>query len=157
MEPPSPGITVINQSGRRVRTSQLRQAASLALKRHGLSGELSVLLTDDEHVRQLNKQFRGVDEPTDILTFPTNQADGSYLGDIAISVPYAVRQAGARGVSLSQELGYLAIHGALHIAGLDDESDQDRENMVAEMNQVAVAAGLKPDEQWWSMLHGEDR
>ena len=113
-----------------------------------------MLLTDDAHIRDLNRQFRGVDESTDVLTFPS-APDGTYLGDIAISVPYAERQALARRVSLTQELAYLAIHGALHLAGFDDEEDADREKMVAEMNEVAKAAGLKPDEQWWSILHGE--
>jgi rRNA maturation RNase YbeY len=139
----------------------MRQAASLALQRHGLAGEVSVLLTDDEHIRELNRQFRFVDEATDVLTFPTSpdpeiaDVEGSYLGDIAISVPYAERQAKARGVSLSQELAYLAIHGALHIAGLDDEEESDRAKMVSEMNEIATTAGLKPDKDWHSILHGE--
>ena len=152
MEPPSTGnVTVLNQSTRRVRISQIRQAAEIALARHGhASDTVCLLLTNDEHIRDLNRQFRKIDEATDVLTFPSAQG-----GDIAISVEYAERQAALRKVSLSQELSYLAIHGALHLAGFDDEGDQDRATMVREMNEVAKEAGLKPDEEWWSILHGE--
>ncbi len=152
MEPPSTGnVTVLNQSTRRVRISQIRQAAELALARHGHAGDaVCLLLTDDPHIRELNNQFRKVDEATDVLTFPSPHG-----GDIAISVEYAERQAAARKVSLTQELAYLAIHGALHLAGFDDEGDQDRANMVKQMNRIAQEAGLKPDENWWSILHGE--
>jgi probable rRNA maturation factor len=155
MEPPSSrNITVLNQSERKLRTAHLRRAASLALARHGLSdANVCVLLTDDQHIRELNARFRGMDEPTDVLTFPSGLPDP--LGDIAISVEYAQRQAEARGVSLSQELGYLAIHGALHLAGLDDEEEAQRAHMVREMNAVAVEVGLKPDEAWASILHEE--
>ncbi|MFX8316485.1 rRNA maturation RNase YbeY, partial [Acinetobacter baumannii] len=75
----------------------------------------------------MNSEFRGIDQPTDVLTFPADQSVvGAPLGDIAIGVGYATRQARARGVSLTQELCYLAIHGALHLAGFDDETEQDR-------------------------------
>lgn len=108
-------------------------------------------------MRELNRKFRGVDESTDVLTFPAGDFPGAPLGDIAIAVPYAERQAKARGVSLSQELGYLAIHGALHLVGFDDESEEERARMVGGMNRVAVASGLKPDLQWSSLLHGDPK
>jgi rRNA maturation RNase YbeY len=156
MEPPSTGnVTVLNQSNRRVRISQIRQAAEVALARHGhANAVVCLLLTGDDHIRELNRQFRKLDEATDVLTFPAPEGSPS-LGDIAISVEYAERQAKARKVSLTQELSYLAIHGALHLCGFDDENEKDREAMVREMNVVAREAGLKPDEEWWSILHGE--
>jgi rRNA maturation RNase YbeY len=112
--------------------------------------DVSVLLTDDSMMQRLNLQFRGIDAPTDVLTFPLD-SDGS--GDIAISVPYAQRQAAARGVSLTEELGFLAIHGGLHLLGLDDQSEPDRAEMVRRMNLAAEAAGLTPDLEWSSVLH----
>lgn len=118
--------------------------------------EVCVLLSDDEEVRRLNREFRQIDEATDVLTFPADSSlPGAPLGDIAISVPYAERQAKARGVALAQEIGFLAIHGALHLAGFDDESEPDRIKMVEEMNRAAVVAGLHPDENWCSLLHAE--
>jgi len=112
---------------------------------------VSILLTEDAEMQALNAQFRNLDESTDVLTFPADIP--MLLGDIAISVPYADRQAKVRGVSLSQELAYLAIHGGLHLLGFDDESEDDRKVMIEQMNRAAVAAGLKPDYEWTSLLH----
>jgi rRNA maturation RNase YbeY len=127
-----------------------------AFRRHGKpNAKACLLLTSEERVRELNRTFRGVDESTDVLTFPAGTYAGDDLGDVAIAVPYAERQAKLRKVSLTQELGFLAIHGALHLVGLDDQTEIDRAEMVREMNLVAVEAGLKPDEQWASILHGE--
>ena len=162
MEPPSKTrVNVLNQSGRRLRLEPLRLGVSRALERHGReTAVVNVLLTGDDEIRALNQKFRNVDDSTDVLTFPSGELPVEMpseipLGDIAISVPFAARQAAARGVSLGQEIAYLGIHGALHLVGFEDERDTDRENMVAEMNAVAVAAGLKPDEDWYSLLHQE--
>ena len=157
MEPPSSyKISILNESGRRAPVSIIRRGISSALSLFGPPiGSVSVLLTTDEGIQALNQDFRSINEPTDVLTFPGDGFPGTPLGDIAISVPYASRQAAKRGVSLSQELGYLAIHGALHLAGYDDETEKERVEMVDTMNQVAVAAGLKPDPDWSSILHEE--
>lgn len=157
MEPPSNSrITILNESGTRVQLEPLRRAVATALARHGRENAVvNVLLTRDEEIRTLNERFRKLDEPTDVLTFPTGDFPGATLGDIAISVPFARKQADARKVSLGQELAYLSIHGALHLVGFDDESERDRKKMVAEMNSVAIAAGFKPDLEWHSLLHEE--
>jgi len=154
MEPPSTrDVTVLNESRRRVRTRFLKHAVGIALSQHGHTDtEVCVLLTSDERVKELNRDFRGIDETTDVLTFPSGEGSD---GDVAIAVPYAERQANVRGVTLEQELGYLAIHGALHLAGFDDESESDRAEMVSQMNRAAIAAGLPPDEEWASLLHEE--
>jgi len=154
MEPPSSCfVTVLNESRRRVRTRFLKHAVAVALSQHDQpAAEVCVLLTSDEHIRELNRDFRGVDEPTDVLTFPAGEGSN---GDVAIAVPYAERQASVRGVTLEQELAYLAIHGALHLAGFDDECESDRAEMVSQMNRAAVAAGFPPDEEWASLLHEE--
>jgi len=157
MEPPSSrNITVLNESERIVRKSRLARAMRGAFERHGKpDAKACLLLTSDERIRELNRDFRGVDESTDVLTFPAGDFAGDQLGDVAIAVPYAERQAKMRRVSLSQELGFLAIHGALHLVGLDDQTEPDRAEMVRQMNLVAQDAGLKPDERWASILHGE--
>ncbi|MEA2554083.1 MAG: putative rRNA maturation factor [Fimbriimonadaceae bacterium] len=155
MEPPSKTqINVLNSSGNRVRLEPIRRAVGVALRRHGReTAAVNVLLTGDEEIRSLNRQFRNVDEATDVLSFPAGEFPNAPLGDIAISIEYARKQAQARGVSLGQELGYLAIHGALHLVGFDDETEADRARMVEEMNLVAMDAGLKPDHEWHSLLH----
>ena len=156
-EPPSSrNITVLNESERIVQKSRLQRAMAQAFIKHGKAdAHACLLLTSDDRVRELNKQFRGIDASTDVLTFPSGDHAGLQLVVVAIGVPYAERQARKRRVSLSQELGYLAIHGALHLVGFDDQTDDDRAEMMREMNIVAVEAGLKPDDQWCSILHGE--
>jgi rRNA maturation RNase YbeY len=154
MEPPSSGpVTVVNDSGRPIDAGAIIDAVRVALAQHGRSPEeVTVLLTSDASVREMNRRYRSLDEATDVLTFV---ADEDANGDIAIAVPYAERQAALRGVTLEQELGYLAIHGALHLVGFDDETEPERAEMAAEMNRAAIAAGLPPDEAWASLLHGD--
>ncbi|HWA83862.1 MAG TPA: rRNA maturation RNase YbeY [Fimbriimonadaceae bacterium] len=155
MEPPSShAVAISNESGRRAPRALIARAVSATLALHGRHSEaVSVLIGTDEAIRELNCRYRGLDEPTDVLTFPSDDVPGAPLGDIAIALPYAERQARVRGVSLSQELGYLAIHGTLHLLGFDDEVEEERAAMVDEMNRAAVSAGLKPDEHWASLLH----
>lgn len=116
--------------------------------------EISVLLTSDERIRSLNRDFRGVDEATDVLSFPAPATCAHSLGDIAISVDMAARQASARGATLGEELCFLAIHGGLHLLGFDDETERERLDMVRRMNEVAEASGLRPDLTWSSLPHG---
>jgi probable rRNA maturation factor len=147
-------VEVVNRSGRRSPSAIIRKGIEAVMSQHhGRRGVVSILLTEDLEMADLNERFRRIKEPTDVLTFPSEFP--GVLGDIAISVPYAERQAKARGVSLSQEIGYLAIHGGLHLLGFDDETEEDRVAMVEQMNRAAVAAGLKPDREWASILHGD--
>jgi probable rRNA maturation factor len=91
-----------------------------------LRGHVSVLLTTDAAIRRLNRQFRGIDKPTDVLSFPAEtsvRTKEEIAGDLAISVPTARRQAAACDHSLATELKVLILHGLLHLAGYDHESD----------------------------------
>lgn len=151
MEPPSPlTVSVLVPEEWDDLTSDLERALRVAME-HG-RGDAAVLLTTSEHVRDLNRQFRGLDEPTDVLTFPSGHHQG---GDIAISLPEAERQATLRGVPVRDEILFLAIHGALHLMGLDDETEPERAHMVDRMNDVARRIGLPPDDAWASLLHEE--
>ncbi len=155
MEPPSTtSVSIVDESGSGIDGSLIIRGIQVALNQQGASNQIvCVLLTTDEGIQALNFEHRGVDEATDVLTFPAGEFPHAPLGDIAISVPYATRQAAARGVTLDQELAFLAIHGALHLCGLDDEDEDSRVQMVAEMNRAAVEAGLSPDNDWYSLLH----
>jgi probable rRNA maturation factor len=83
-----------------------------------------VLLTTDTAIRKLNRQFRGIDQATDVLSFPAESLPGfEVAGDLAISVPMAMRQAGEQGHALSAEVKVLMLHGLLHLAGYDHETD----------------------------------
>jgi probable rRNA maturation factor len=91
---------------------------NFALEELGLKGsEVSVLITGDEGMRALNKKFRRIDKPTDVLSFPMDES--GMLGDIAVSVDKAVAQAVEFGVSFEEELARLLVHGFLHLIGYD--------------------------------------
>lgn len=87
--------------------------------------EISLLLTDDETIRQLNKEYRNKDKSTDVLSFPME--DEIMLGDIAISVNTAKRQAEEVEINLDRETAFLFIHGLLHLLGYDHETSQEDE------------------------------
>lgn len=90
-----------------------------------LRGQVNVLLTSDTGIRRLNRQFRGKNKATDVLSFPAMQAPGAeaIAGDLAISLPTALQQACQQGHALSTELKVLILHGLLHLAGYDHETD----------------------------------
>lgn len=154
MEPPSSGfITILNHTGRDLELSAPLDGIRGAFRRFGKQPtEVSLLLTSDAAIRRLNREYRDVDSATDVLTFPLDEDGG---GDIAISLDTAERQAAARGVDLTTELAYLAIHGALHLVGLDDITDRQRAEMMREMNAVAVEIGLPSDAAWESIYATE--
>ncbi|MDQ2969962.1 MAG: rRNA maturation RNase YbeY [Acidobacteriota bacterium] len=88
------------------------------------AGEVSVLFCGDARMRGLNRRYRGMDRSTDVLAFaPDSRPDPSFLGDIVVSVPYAVRQARLRGERASREMDRLLVHGFLHLLGYDHETD----------------------------------
>jgi len=116
----------------------LEQLAATVLAGEGITGptELSLLITDDEGIRIINRQYRGIDAPTDVLSFsalPSSSEEAFVtppdgilrLGDIVISYERASDQATEFGHSVRQELGELFVHGLLHILGYDHENPSD--------------------------------
>jgi probable rRNA maturation factor len=112
---------------RRLRTFLSDVAASVGREQCSAT----VALVSDERIRDLNRRFRGYDEPTDVLSFQAGgpEQDG-YLGDIVISVETAFRQARRRGSSLPRELRVLTLHGFLHLLGYDHETDDGQMRRV---------------------------
>ena len=107
-----------------------------ALERLGAPAvaEVALVLADDQELARLNETFRGIAEPTDVLSFVPRSAhlppsESGYLGDIVISVPFAERNAAAAGRDLASELRLLAVHGLLHLLGHDDEDEAGAEAM----------------------------
>jgi probable rRNA maturation factor len=95
----------------------------------GLSGQVTVLLTTDATIRDLNRRFRGKDEATDVLSFSAEnplQSQEKIAGDVAISLETARKQATGQGHTLAIELRILMLHGLLHLAGYDHEADAGR-------------------------------
>jgi probable rRNA maturation factor len=100
------------------------------VERDGFS--LSLLFTDDEKIQELNRDFRGKDMATDVLSF--SQMEGEefgfenyFLGDIVIAVPYVTKQAQGLGHSVFEEVRYLILHGILHLMGYDHDENEDCE------------------------------
>lgn len=114
---------------------------------------ISVLITDDEEIRRLNKLWRNKDQTTDVLSWPAPDIPGEHLGDIAISVETAAKQAVTRRVSLTNEAAMLAIHGGLHLLGFDDQTETEYDLMQIKMREVAELVGLSMKGEWGA--HGE--
>jgi probable rRNA maturation factor len=126
------------QAGRKSSRKNLRLPSLRALKEFlaraqaavGLRGEVSVLLTSDAAMRKLNRQFRGKNKATDVLSFPAFDSQQNHernrrrtAGDLAISLEMACTQAATRGHSLETEIRILILHGLLHLKGFDHEND----------------------------------
>jgi probable rRNA maturation factor len=124
------GLTARKATDRQLRLPSARSLAQFLRNAQGavrLQGQVTVLLTTDNSIRRLNRQFRGIDQATDVLSFPAAEtAFSGIVGDIAISVPTARRQADEQGNSLADEVKVLILHGLLHLAGLDHERDNGR-------------------------------
>ena len=121
---------------RRGLTAFVRNAANAAvaegkpeLLNDGIQHEVSIVLSDDAQLQTLNRDFRGQDKPTDVLSFEGQDPDGVYLGDIIISMERCAEQATEANHSLDDELALLTIHGMLHLLGYDHGDDAEREAM----------------------------
>jgi probable rRNA maturation factor len=110
---------------------------------------LTVLLTDDRHMKQLNHDYRGLNSSTDVLSFPAGNArvdfseQTPYLGDVAISVPTANKQSQSSGHPLAAELQLLTVHGVLHLLGFDHLSTEDKARMWSRQNEILLSLGLE--------------
>ncbi len=139
----------------------LEDAVKLASEKvaelYGLEhAEVSVTLTDNEHIHKLNREYRGVDRPTDVLSFALTESDEptveggpetEILGDLVLSVERVAAQAKEYGHSLRREAAFLTVHGMLHLLGYDHIEDEDREEMEAEQRNVMDALGISREEQ----------
>src|SRR5688572_12084575 len=110
--------------------------------------QLSITLVTDERIRELNHGHRGLDEVTDVLSFPLQTEDAAsfvlppsaptHLGDVVLALGRAAEQAEEYGHPLERELAYLTVHGVLHLLGYDHEAEADREAMRAREEEVLV-------------------
>ena len=135
-----------------VDTEPLYRAGLAALaQQNAAAGELTIVVTDDATIQELNRRYRNTDEPTDVLAFP-NEARGPfveiaglprYLGDIVISFSRARAQANGAGHSLQAELQLLVVHGVLHLLGHDDTKSEERATMWTAQAQILRAVGVQ--------------
>jgi len=110
------------------------------------SANMTIVLTDDRQLHELNHDFLDVDSPTDVLSFPSLETDPEtnelYLGDILISIPRAKQQAESAGHTLEAEVQLLVVHGTLHLLGYDHASDEEKSVMWNEQAKVLERLGL---------------
>lgn len=124
-------------------------AAEAALAHQGYSraSELTVVLSDDAQLHDLNQQFLGIAAPTDVLSFPAGEVDPErgvpYLGDVIISCERATAQAEAAGHALMDELRLLVVHGVLHLLGHDHAQAEDKTRMWADQAEILAALGIE--------------
>lgn len=137
----------VRRSGVDVR--RLKSVASALLDAVGESGSaISLSLVDDAAIQVLNREHRGKDKPTDVLSFPLyepGEEAGEHerlLGDVVISVDTARRQAAEYDASLQNEVYRLLIHGILHVLGHDHMEAEERKEMEAEERRLAAAIGM---------------
>lgn len=128
-------VTVQDLTRRSAHVARLvRRGLSLAMPKLGLrSHGISVVLINDARMKSLNRRFRGIDRPTDVLSFESGETSGkqTLLGDIAISVPTARAQAKKAGKTQKGEFLLLSIHGLLHLLGYDHATAADEKRMFA--------------------------
>lgn len=116
-------VAFTNESGVRINENPLKETCSLILRRLNRLDrvEVELLVVRDQKIKTLNKQYRQVNEPTDVLSFPANSVEAdtraNFLGSIVISVDTATKQAKQAGISLEQEMRTLTGHGFLHLLG----------------------------------------
>jgi len=151
-------IQVIPQYTAYVDSALIEQAVEHTLRMEQVAGpvEVGILITDDAGLQRLNQAYRGVDAPTDVLSFAEVDDDSAfvrppdaprYLGDIAISWERVVAQAAEYGHSRERELAFLVVHGMLHLLGYDHErSPADEANMRAREEEILHALGLSREE-----------
>jgi probable rRNA maturation factor len=119
-----------------------RRGSLAALRAEKAAGEICIELTNDEMIHGCNRDFRFVDRPTDVLSFPAAEGEeligipDGHLGDIMISVETAARQAAELGHSTEREITFLAVHGTLHVLGYDHIEPEDEELMTARQREI---------------------
>lgn len=123
-----------------LRKTEMGKFVAAAAQAVGLKGEVHVLLSDDATLRRLNKTFRKKNRATDVLSFPAADGIAGVAGDLAISLETAASQAKEHGHSLREEVRVLLLHGVLHLAGYDHETDKGA--MAERETQLRAQLGL---------------
>ncbi|MBL8132165.1 MAG: rRNA maturation RNase YbeY [Anaerolineae bacterium] len=141
-------IEVQNDAGYPADAGALIHAAQTVLRAHEIEPNcvMTIVLTDDAAVAALNRQFRGIDSPTDVLSFPLGGSpvpgEPPYLGDLVIAYPYSAAQAAREEFSAAHGLLLLVVHGTLHLLGYDHDSPENRAEMWAAQEDALNALGV---------------
>jgi probable rRNA maturation factor len=143
-------IDIQNQGDYPVDAACLQDASAAVLVQHDVSPDttLSVVIVDDTYIQNLNRQYRQVDAPTDVLSFPADpppveiEDEPLYLGDMVIAYPYAAAQAKRESHELNHSLALLVVHGTLHLLGYDHDTAERRAEMWAAQDAALNALNI---------------
>src|SRR5690349_5246607 len=143
-------IDIQNDSNYDIDAARLQAASQQVLKQHDVDPDtaLSIVFVDNAYIQNVNRQFRGIDAPTDVLSFPADDPpveiddEPPYLGDLIIAYPYASEQAVCEGHALSDSLSLLVVHGTLHLLGYDHDTPEHRAEMWAAQDAALTALGI---------------
>jgi probable rRNA maturation factor len=116
------------------------RAATAALG--AVEGDVVILLTDDEAVREINARFRDRDRPTNVLSFPAAESAFPHLGDLTLAFGVCATEAEAQAKTLSDHLSHLIVHGVLHLLGRDHEDDAEADEMEDEERSILASLGV---------------
>lgn len=121
---------------------QIIDSAISSIQKHcpDISGEVSILLTNDEEIQELNKTYRGKDKPTNVLSFPQNEE--GLLGDIAMALETLRREAVEQEKTLQEHFTHLFVHGVLHLSGYDHEHESDQRDMEQQEVKILHEMGI---------------
>lgn len=126
---------------RAIARETIAAAASESRAAPAEGAEVSLCLADDATLRALNARWRGIDKPTNVLSFPAADGAGRHLGDIALAFETLEREAGELGVPLADHYRHLVAHGFLHLIGYDHETDGEAERMEALETRILARLG----------------
>ena len=150
-------ITIIQEIGlpETLKTDALRAAVACTLDHQGMDPDkdVSIVITDDSRIQDLNAKYRRVDQPTDVLAFPTNSDAtfpdefidseiANYLGDVVLSSERAQAQIESRAHDLRSELLLLIVHGVLHLCGHDHIDQTNKQTMWAAQQEILTILGV---------------
>ena len=132
-------------------SAELEKIALAASKTalENISDDLSIVFCDDQYIQELNSQYRGLDRPTDVLSFPSDEINpesgNRYLGDIVISYSQALVQAETARNSFASEISMLVVHGVLHLRGFDHDNTENKGEMWPKQTSILGSLGIKMD------------
>jgi probable rRNA maturation factor len=152
-------IEIQNEYDFVISEDRLRAAAQTVIAQHqnhvdypaAADSALTIVITENQAVADLNRSYRGIDAPTDVLSFPADEPpveladEPPYLGDLIIAYPYAKAQAERESHALDDSLALLVVHGTLHLLGYDHDKAEAKAVMWAAQEQALIALGISPE------------
>jgi len=143
-------IEIFNQTDENIDLKYIKKLSNFTLKKEKVkNGIINIILTDEDEIRKINKEYRNIDKVTDVISFALEEGEnisfsfGRLLGDIYICIPRMKEQALEYGHSEKREISFLTVHGILHLLGYDHMEKQDEEVMFKKQELILDEYGIK--------------